>query len=61
MDTDDVTLYAFSYYDEVRKSWVRARYKARREVIAERYQRWRIEGEAETRKGGGQFMPPSSS
>lgn len=54
-----VELYAFTYYDELRKRWTRARYKATREDIAKRYQQFKLEGEPELREGSGNgFTPP---
>lgn len=46
-----VELYPFSYYDAMRKRWMRARYLASREVIAARYAQSRIEGPPEVREG----------
>lgn len=46
-----VELYPFKYYSELKGRWVAARYKASREEIAARYQRWEITGPAEVRGG----------
>ena len=53
-----VMLYRFSYYDELRGRWIRARYKCSLEDIRQRYPQHRIEGKPETRRGSGQFIPP---
>ncbi|MFZ3320734.1 MAG: hypothetical protein WA190_00070 [Usitatibacter sp.] len=39
-----LTLFAFEYLDPVRRRWIRARYKATREEIAKRYEKWEITG-----------------
>lgn len=53
-------LWAFSYYDEVRRRWVRARYRATCEDIAKRYREYKLEGEPEIREGSATgFMPPT--
>jgi hypothetical protein len=44
-------LYAFSYYDPIRKRWLRARYKATVENIRARHAEFRLEGEPEIREG----------
>jgi hypothetical protein len=44
-----VELYPFSYFDEVRRRWLRARYLATLEEIRDRYQQFRIEGPPEVR------------
>ena len=49
-------LYPFRYRDPRTGNWVRARYKAEREVIAERYAEWEITGPAEIRSGPGIVM-----
>ena len=54
-------LFPFRYFDPIRKRWMDARYKATREDIAARYEKWEITGPAERRDGaGGQFEPPTS-
>jgi hypothetical protein len=45
-----IELYPFSYYDEIRRRWVRARYRASREEIAARHPQHRIEGPPEVRE-----------
>jgi hypothetical protein len=47
-----IKLYPFSYYNEVRKRWVRARYVAQLETIKATYPKYRLEGQAEIRDGG---------
>src|SRR5687767_11923671 len=42
--------YPFSYYDEMRKRWVRARYVAHLEAIKATYPKYRIEGPPEIRQ-----------
>lgn len=37
-------LFPFKFYDPLRKRWIRARYKATREEIAARYDKWEITG-----------------
>lgn len=60
-ELDLIELFPFSYYDEIRRRWVRARYKARIEDIRARYAHHRIDGPPERREGGmGQFTPPTS-
>ena len=44
-----LTLYPFRYRDPVTGKWIRARYKAEVEVIAERFPEWEIIGPAELR------------
>jgi hypothetical protein len=44
-----IELLPFRYFDPLRKRWVQARYKARREVIAQTYERWEITGPPEIR------------
>jgi len=46
-----VELYAFSYFDPMRKRWIRARYRAHLLDIASRYAQYRIEGPPEIREG----------
>jgi len=51
-------MYAFRYRDPCTGKWVRARYRAERHEIAERYAEWEITGPAEIRTpGGGSFNP----
>jgi hypothetical protein len=52
-------LFPFRFFDPIRGRWVAARYKASREVIAQRYEQWEITGPGEVPAGGqGQFKPP---
>jgi hypothetical protein len=44
-------LFPFSYFDTIRKRWVKARYKAELSVIKARYSQWRLDGEPEIREG----------
>ncbi len=46
-----VELYPFSYFDLMRRKWMRARYRAEFDVIATRYGAFRIEGAPEVREG----------
>ena len=46
-----VVLYPFSYFDLLRRRWMRARYVAEFEEIAVRYGCFRIEGPPEIREG----------
>jgi hypothetical protein len=56
---DRMELYPFRYFDQVRKRWVNASYKATLEDITARYERFEITGVPEIRSGnGGQFEPP---
>lgn len=50
MDSRRIELYPFSYYDLMRRKWQRARYRARLDVIAERYPAFKIEGAPEIRE-----------
>jgi hypothetical protein len=52
-------LFPFRYRDELTGKWVRARYVAERNVIAERYREWEITGPPEIRSelGSGYFRP----
>lgn len=60
MKAEHIELRAFSYFDSLRKRWVKGRYRASVSDIAARYQEYRIEGEPEIRSGGsGQFKPPT--
>lgn len=45
-------LYPFSYYDEIRKRWIKARYVCELDEIKARYPKYRIEGPPEIRDGG---------
>jgi hypothetical protein len=45
-----VELFHFSFYDDVRRRWLRARYMATRESIAAQYTQFRIEGDPEVRE-----------
>lgn len=57
--TEKAELYPFKFFDPIRGRWVQARYKASREDIAARYERWEITGPGEVPSGGeGQFKPP---
>lgn len=38
-------LYRFRYFDKVRGRWIDARYRAAKEEIAARYEKWEIVGE----------------
>ena len=54
MDSDNwyrLELFTFSYFDELRGRWIRARYRATLEEIKARYPQHRIEGEPEIREG----------
>lgn len=56
-----IELFPFEFYDDIRKRWIRARYRAERHVIAQRYVQARIVGAAEIREEGdlydGTFCP----
>jgi hypothetical protein len=45
-----IELYAFEYFDETRKRWLRGRYIATKANIEARYPRHRIIGEPEIRE-----------
>ena len=45
-----LVLYPFRYHNQLTGKWVRARYKAEIEVIAERFAEWEITGPAEQRE-----------
>lgn len=47
-----IELYPFEFFDEVRRRWISARYRAELEVIAVRYERFRITGTPEIREVG---------
>lgn len=44
-------LCSFSYFDPIRKRWIRARFKASIEHIRAQYAQYRIEGPPEIREG----------
>lgn len=51
-------LFPFRFFDPIRKRWVPARYKAMREDIAARYEKWEITGPGWTPSPvGGSFVP----
>jgi hypothetical protein len=43
-DSVALELFPFRFFDPIRKRWVEARYRASREDIAQRYERWEIIG-----------------
>jgi hypothetical protein len=47
-DEPPIVLYPFRFVDPLTGRWVRARYRATREEIEQRYARWEITGEPET-------------
>src|SRR5947209_8559534 len=53
-------LYPFSYFDPVRKRWVRARYVAERHVIESSYAQREIIGPPEIRTGSATMFNPWS-
>ena len=55
-------LYAFRFFDPIRRRWVRARYVAERHEIEVRYVQWEIIGPPEIRAGGyaAMFSPSGS-
>jgi len=53
-DGKPIELFPFSYYDEIRKRWIKARYVAVLSEIQARHKQWRIERPPEIRSG-----PPS--
>jgi hypothetical protein len=56
---DAPEIFPFKFYDPIRQRWVQARYKATREVIAERYAKWEITGPGERPGAAGEgFKPP---
>lgn len=62
MTGEALALYAFSYFDPIRRRWVKARYRATVEDIAARYPQFRLEGAPEIRIGGKSgFKPPTGS
>lgn len=50
-DWHRLELYGFSYFDPMRRRWIRARYRATLEDIRANYPEHRIEGEPEIREG----------
>ena len=56
MESTRIELYPFSYFDLMRRKWVRARYRAQLQTIAERYPAFQITGAAEIRDGGDSFQ-----
>jgi hypothetical protein len=48
----DLLLYQFRYYDEVRRGWVRSRYRATVEDIRARHAQYELLGEPEKRPVG---------
>jgi len=53
-----VLLYPFRFVDPLTGKWVRARYRATREELDQRYAQWEITGEPEVCKGeAGSFNP----
>ena len=51
-------LYPFRFADSLTGRWVRARYRAERHIIEQRYARWEITAEPEVRRvDGGGFSP----
>ena len=52
-DAKPSELFPFSYYDLIRKRWVKARYLAELPEIEARYKQWRLEGPPEIRSGRG--------
>jgi len=51
-------LFPFRFRDPVTGKWVRARYKATRDEIAQRHAQWEIAGPAEVRDGGAAMFRP---
>jgi hypothetical protein len=60
-DSSPLLLYGFSYFDPLRKRWLRARCVASIEDIKARYSEYRLEGEPEIRSnaGAGFMLPPA--
>src|SRR5258705_2563409 len=48
------SFYPFRFFDDVTRKWVRARYLAELDIIAERYAQWEITGLPDIRTGGGE-------
>lgn len=48
-------LFPFKFFDPIRKRWIVARYKATREEVAKRYEKWEVTGPgwAPSAVGGG--------
>lgn len=60
MDTEQrEPLWQFSYFDELRGRWLKARYRASVEEIQRRHKQYRLEGTPEVREPSGQFTPPT--
>jgi len=53
-----LTLFPFRYRDAATGKWVRARYKATVEEIAQRHAQWEITGPAESRSGNAAMFRP---
>ena len=53
-----LTLFPFRYRDPVTGKWVRARYKATLDEIAQRHAQWEIVGAAESRSGNASMFQP---
>jgi len=51
-------LYPFRFVDPVTGRWVRARYRAERHVIAERYKKWEVTGDPAVRRVAGAGFSP---
>jgi hypothetical protein len=51
-------LYPFRYRDRLTGKWIRARYRAERDVIAAQYQEWELTGPPEVRQRGGESFDP---
>jgi hypothetical protein len=53
--------FPFKFFDPIHKRWIQARYKATREEIAARYEKWEITGPGWTpNPAGGSFVPFAS-
>ena len=51
-------LFPFKFFDPIRGRWIQARYKATREDIAARYEKWEITGPGWVPSDvGGSFVP----
>ena len=53
-----LTLFPFRYRDPATGKWIRARYKATVEEIAQRYAQWEIAGPPESRGGNAAMFRP---
>lgn len=53
-----LTLFPFRYRDPATGKWIRARYKATVEEIAQRHAQWEITGQAESRSGNAAMFSP---